>query len=142
MTEMTTEPLAGWQVAFRQGVAPQLSTAALERLADGLLGDDPALVQGWTTEPPPVEHCLDEYATGGCLLCYGLMADFDGPPLVADLAGRFGDVCRRCDEALGLPGAVGYLLRAWDDLPRAEARALFRAEVERTLLERAASVAA
>ena len=127
--------LASWQIAWRDGIAPSLSTAALEALAAGLAWDDPALIRGATTNPPPLESLKDCPVEAACAVCYGAWKG-DGRATVGEVEEVFAGVCHMADEALGEPSAVRYFLNWFDDTPREEARLLLLAEVGIALAER------
>src|SRR6266478_5139874 len=59
-----------WTKVWRDGVAPLLSTGALEALRRGLLSDDGRLVQGATTTPPPLPCVQDWPVEAACALGY------------------------------------------------------------------------
>ena len=63
----TPEPLEQWQRVWRVGFAPSLSTDGLTALAFALWDDDQRLLQGSTTNPPPLQ-CVE------CLPCEGACA--------------------------------------------------------------------
>jgi hypothetical protein len=44
-----------WRQVWRKGVAPLMPTKGLEALAIALENDDPRLIQGHTTSPPPLQ---------------------------------------------------------------------------------------
>jgi len=120
--------LESWQIAWRNGIVPNLSTAALGALAAGLACDDPALMQGATTNPPPLESLKDCPVAAACAVCYGPWKG-DGLATVGEVEEVFAGVCHMADEALGEPSAVRYFLNWFDDTPREEALLLLLAEV-------------
>jgi hypothetical protein len=128
--------LAAWQHAWRQGIAPSLSTGSLRVLRDALEQDDPRLVQGRTTTPPPLEAieawpCEQACALGfACWLGLGLVT-------VAQVEEAFALACAKADERLGEPAGVRWFLNWYDDAPRAQMRRELLAEVNVTLAERA-----
>jgi hypothetical protein len=135
------ELLPAWQRVWREGIAPQLSAAALEPLRDALERDDPRLLQGATCLPPPllcVQECPVEAA---CALGYcGWQAE--GLATVAEVEEYFAWLCSRCDERLGEPAACRWFLNWYDETPREEMRGLLLAEVNRALAQRRAGTAA
>lgn len=52
--------MESWRRVWRHGLAEQFSEAGLEALARALISDDPRLLQGATTEPPPLQ-CVQEW---------------------------------------------------------------------------------
>jgi hypothetical protein len=124
-----------WQKVWRDGLAPQLSTAGLTALRQALQRDDPRLVQGATTVPPPLE-CLRDFPVEAT--CPTGFCGWHGAGLqtVSEVEEFFARVCHAADNRLGEPAAMRYFLNWWDDTPRAEARRLLLAEVSRALGER------
>jgi len=127
--------LASWQITWRNGIVPQLSTPALNALAAGLACNDPAVLQGATTNPPPLESLKDCPVEAACALCYGPWKG-DRLATVGEVEEFFAGVCHMADVALGEPAAVRYFLNWIDDTPREEARLLLLAEVGIALAER------
>ena len=56
----TKPALELWQIVWRKGVAPQLSVKGLQALAKALANDDPRLITGGTTQPPPLQSMASE----------------------------------------------------------------------------------
>lgn len=124
--------MESWRLVWRDGFAPVLSDAALVALQHGLRHDDPRLIQGATTTPPPL-LCMWEFDVleadpvayagwhGERLTAVGEVEDYFMRTLAA--AGR----------RLGDPGEVRWLLNWIDDTPRDRMRADLLAEVERAL---------
>lgn len=124
-----------WRKVWREGVAPSVSTKGLEALLRGLGEDDPKLVQGATTTPPPMQCVLDWPCEAACLVGYpGWQGD--GLGTVGEVEEYFARVCFEADQRLGEPAAVRYLLNWFDDCSRNEMRRLLAREIERTLQER------
>jgi hypothetical protein len=124
-----------WRMVWREGVAPQLSTAGLEALLCGLRENDPALVQGSTTAPPPVQ-CMQECGVeGACAIGYAAWMG-DGLETVGAVEEFFARVCFEADQALGEPAGCRRFLNWFDDTPREEVRRLLSEEIERTLAQR------
>jgi hypothetical protein len=129
--------MESWRKVWREGLAPQLSVAALEALRDGLLNDDPQLLQGATTTPPPLQCVQDWPVEAACVLGYcGWQGD--GLETVAEVEEFFAQACYEADQRLGEPAACRWFLNWYDDTPRDEMRRLLLAEVNRTLVRRAA----
>ena len=55
-----------WRAAWRQGVGPLLPHSGLVALREALAEDDPALVQGVTMEPPPLQALADCPVEAAC----------------------------------------------------------------------------
>ncbi len=129
-----------WQEVFRIGIAPQLSDAGLEALAVALRDDSPQLLQGCTTEPPPLPCVMDFRPEAACLIGYAGWQG-DGLNTVSEVDKFFNRACFICDEVIGEPGAVGYVVNLFDGTPRDEMRRLFLPEVEAVLAARKAVTA-
>lgn len=123
-----------WRTVFRNGFAPIIPIAGLEYVADLLRKDDPRLLQGCTTTPPPLK-CVENWpCEGGCFLAVCAMGD--GKETVGECELFFADACWKADQLLGEPAACRWFLNWYDDTPRAAMRAELLAEVERALAER------
>ena len=60
--------MESWRMVWRNGMEPLLSTEGLEALRQALMTDDPRLLQGATTTPPPL-MCVQEWPVeGACAL--------------------------------------------------------------------------
>jgi hypothetical protein len=116
---------------------PQLSTAGLEGLRKALERDDPRLITGSTTSPPPLACMEHEPLDGCCPLCTALL---DGSPPRAYSVGlmehAFARTCFRCSELCGEPGAVRYFLNAVDEWSRPQLIANLLPEVKAALAAR------
>jgi hypothetical protein len=127
--------MESWRKVWREGLAPQLSTAGLEALRTALLSDDPQLLQGATTSPPPLQCVQDWPVEAACVLGYcGWQGD--GLETVADVEEYFAQCCFEADQVLGEPAACRWFLNWFDEAPRDEARRLLLPEVERALAQR------
>lgn len=156
--------MESWRSTWRNGFAPVLSTAALSALRDALANDDPRLVQGATTSPPPLMCVQDWPCEAGCALGYcgaaengGLAyseadyragADYRAANGVTPRAGAaavkdaelfFAGVCFKADQRLGGPAECRWFLNWFDDTDRDEMRRELLAEVELALNERQAA---
>ena len=127
--------MESWRKVWREGIAPQLSTAGLEALQQALVRDDERLLQGSTTTPPPLQ-CMQECPVeGACGVGYCAWQG-DGLETVGEVEEYFARRCFEADQRLGEPAAVRYFLNWFDDTPRDEMRRELLAEVNRTLAER------
>jgi hypothetical protein len=127
--------MESWRKTWRDGVVPQLSIQALDRLRKALMNDDPHLLQGVTTQPPPLQCVQDWPVEGACALGYcGWRGD--GRETVAQVEEFFAQACYEADQRLGEPAAVRYFLNWYDDTPRPEMRRQLLAEVNRALAHR------
>ncbi len=130
--------IESWRKAWREGLAPQLSTAGLSALRKALLDDDPRLLQGATTAPPPLQCVQDWPVEGACSLGYcGWQGD--GLETVGEVEEYFARACFEADKRLGEPAACRYFLNWFDETPRDEMRRQFLAEVNRALAHRLAA---
>jgi hypothetical protein len=126
-----------WRKVWREGLAPQLSNRALLSLRDALLGDDPRLLQGATTSPPPLQCVQDWAVEGACALGYcGWQGE--GLQTVAEVESYFARMCFAADQKLGESAMVRWFLNWFDDTPRAEMRRQLLMEVNRELDRRLA----
>ena len=57
--------------AWRRGIAPNLSDRGLQALKKALETDDPTLIQGTTTQPPPLQAVQNWPVEAACAVCYG-----------------------------------------------------------------------
>jgi hypothetical protein len=129
--------MESWQKVWREGLAPQISTAGLESLREALVLDDPRLLQGATTSPPPLP-CVQEWPVeGACGLGY---CGWQGDELesVAEVEEYFAQKCFEADQILGEPAACRWFLNWFDETPRGQMRRLLLAEVNRSLAQRRA----
>lgn len=130
-SEHGPEP-ASWQKVWRGGFGPSLPILGLRALRDALADDDRVIVQGATTQPPPLLCISDwkiECADGiGYAMWKGLNLE-----TVGEVADAFGDACGRADDLMGEPAACRWFLNWFDDTPREEMRRLLVAEIEATL---------
>lgn len=126
-----------WRKVWREGLVPHLSTASLEALRKGLTGDDPQLLQGATTTPPPLQCVQDWPVEAACALGYcGWQGE--GLDTVAEVEEFFARACFEADQRLGEPAACRWFLNWYDDTPRDEMRRLLLEEVDFALAERRA----
>lgn len=129
--------MESWRKVWREGLAPEVSTAGLDALRRALIQDDPRLLQGATTSPPPLQCVQDWPVEGACGLGYcGWQGD--GLETVAQVEEFFARSCFEADRRLGEPAACRWFLNWFDDTPREEMRRQLVAEVNRTLAQRLA----
>ena len=129
--------MESWRKVWREGLAPEVSTAGLDALRRALIHDDPRLLQGATTSPPPLQCVQDWPVEGACGLGYcGWQGE--GLQTVAQVEEFFARACFETDRRLGEPAACRWFLNWFDDTPRAEMRRQLLAEVNRTLAQRLA----
>lgn len=129
-----------WRDCFRRGFAPHLSTVGLLALRLALETDDPRLMQGCTTNPPPLNCVLDVPCEGACPIAFACWQGGDCEGTIGAVEEAFGVACYAADQALGDPAECRFLLNWWDDTPRDEARRLLLVEVELALGHRTVSL--
>lgn len=129
-----TEVAPAWIQAWRAFV-PSLPARGLEALAQALRNDDSRLLQGATTEPPPLECVRAWPVEGACAVTYTGWQD--GLQTVEEAEEFFGRACMECDERLHVPAGCRFFLNWFDETDRDEMRRLLLPEVEAVLAERA-----
>lgn len=127
--------MESWRLVWRQGFVPVLSTKALEALRDACFNNDPALIQGSTSTPPPLLCMADWPVEAGCMIGYcGWKGE--GLERVGQVEEYWAGVCREADALLGEPAACRYALNWYDETPREEVLRELFFECERALAER------
>lgn len=126
------ETLPSWKKVWREGFAPCLSTQGLEALRKGLERDDPRIIQGATTTPPPLQCVQDWPVEAACALGY---CGWQGEELetVGQVEEFFARVCFEADQRLGEPAACRWFLNWFDDSPRGDMQRGLIAEIEYVL---------
>jgi hypothetical protein len=127
--------MESWRKVWRDGLVPNLSTEGLDALASALASDDPRLLQGATTTPPPLQCVQDWPVEAACVLGYcGWQGD--GLVTVAEVEESFARLCFEADQLLGEPAACRWFLNWYDETPREEMCRLLLEEVRHNLAER------
>lgn len=127
--------MESWRIVWRAGLCPMLTLAGLRALRTALQEDDPRLVQGATTTPPPLSCVQDWPVEAACAL--GVSAWLgDGLETVGQVEEFFAKCCFEADQRLGEPAACRWFLNWFDDTPREEMRRELLAEVELAIAER------
>lgn len=129
--------IEAWRRAWREGFAPLLSVAALQALKRALIRDDPRLIQGATTSPPPLHVVREWPCEGACGLGYGGWQG-EGLETVGEVDQRFAELCLQADQRLGEPAEGRWFLNWFDETPRDEMRRQLLPEVEDELDRRGA----
>lgn len=111
--------MESWREVWREGLAPLLSRDALVALRNALQRDDPRLIQGATTCPPPLQNVQDWPTEAACALGY---CGWQGEELdtVGEVEEFFARMCAAIDWAMGEPAACRWLLNWFDETPRPE----------------------
>ena len=131
--------MESWRTVFREGFAPILPTDGLEYVAELLRNDSPELIQGATTDPPPLTANKDWDAEAACFL--GACGMGAGCQTVNEVEEFFAKACWDADQHIGEQAACRWFLNWFDETPRAEMRRELLAEVERVLAHRKAGAA-
>ena len=127
--------MESWKHVWRKGVAPLLSAESLESLRQALVNDDPRLLQGATTSPPPLQCVQDWPVDGACALGYcGWRGD--GLETVAEVEEFFARMCFEVDQRLGEPAGCRWFLNWFDETPRDEMRRELATEINLVLAAR------
>lgn len=124
--------MEAWRKIWREGIAPQLGNGHLQVLRAALLVDDPRLLQGAATSPPPLQCVQDWPVEAACVLGY---CGWQGEELktVAEVETYFAKACFNCDQLMGESAMCRWFLNWFDDTPRPEMRRLLLAEIDATL---------
>jgi hypothetical protein len=130
--------MTAWQKVFREGIALLISTRALLALKRALQQDDPALIQGATTDPPPLAVIQDWPVEAACAVAY---AGWHGEGLqtVGNVEDYFANVCFEADKLLGEPAGCRWFLNWFDETPRPQVRLALLAEIDLALAGRQSS---
>jgi len=127
--------MESWRKTWRDGIEPLVSPEGLEALRRALTNDDPRLLQGATSSPPPLACVQDWPIEGTCALGYcGWQGD--GLETVGEVEEFFARMCYEIDLRLGEPAGCRWFLNWFDETPREEMRRLLLAEVNRALAQR------
>ena len=127
--------MESWRKVWREGLEPLLTTEALQALRAALQSDDPRLVQGATTSPPPLMCVQDWPVEAACALGYcGWVGD--GLETVGEVEEFFARLCFETDSRLGEPAACRWFLNWFDETPRDVMRRELLVEVHRALANR------
>jgi hypothetical protein len=123
-----------WRRILREGLLRSLADDELQALRRGLADEDPALLQGMMTLPPPLE-CVNDWAVEGAdLLAYPAWRG-RGLKTVREVEEAAWALCSAIDARLG-EGAAKELLAWYDGTPRADVLAVLLGEVEREMMIR------
>lgn len=123
--------IESWRNVWRFGFGPLLSTTGLSALRVALERDDPRLVQGSTTTPPPLMCVQDWPVEAACALGFCGWQDSANPlTTVGGVEKFFARACYDADQALQEPAACRWFLSWFDDTPRDEMRRELMAEID------------
>lgn len=127
--------MESWRKVWREGVLPLLSEKNLKTLLEALQSDDPALVQGCTTNPPPLQCVQDWPVEACCALSY--MGWKEGLDTVGEAEEYFAKLCYEVDRLLEEPAGCRHFVNWFDETPREEMRRLLSQEIQGNLDEMA-----
>lgn len=108
--------MESWRKVFREGLAPLLDDDELEILKGALERDDPTLIQGATTNPPPLICMQDWPVEGACPISY--MHWKTGLDTVGGVEEAFAQTCFEIDKRLNEPSGCRWFINWVDDSPR------------------------
>ena len=127
--------MESWRKVWREGLAPHLSTVGLQALEQALREDDPRLIQGATTSPPPLQ-CVEDWPVESCCVLGYCAWQGDGLQTVGEIEETFAQLCFEADQVLGEPAACRWFLNWYDEVSREEMCRELLAEVKLVLAER------
>ena len=124
-----------WRRVWREGLLPQFSGAGLLALQAALLNDDPRLLQGTVSAPPPLDALRHCGVIGTCAIGY---CGWQGEGLrsVGTIEDYFHRICAAADAVFHEPAACRFFLNWYDDVPRTEMRRELLGEVRLALRQR------
>ncbi len=127
--------MESWRLVFRTALVPLLSTESLVALEQALVSDAKELIQGATTNPPPMQVLGHWPVEAACPLAYcGWRGD--GLETVAEVEEFFSKMSYAADQRLGEPGGIRHFLNPVDEWPRQEMIDNLLPEVRLALQER------
>lgn len=127
--------MESWKKVWRDGVEPLLTDEGLQALRDALIRDDPKLIQGATSQPPPLQCVQDWPCEAACALGYcGWVSE--GLITVGDVENWFSDMCFKIDQRLGEPAGCRHFLTFFDETPRNKMRTELLAEINLAMVGR------
>ncbi len=114
--------MESWRTVWRDGFAPLLPLEGLLALKEALETDNPQLIQGSTTTPPPLMVVQDWPVEAACSLgfCGVIENGGFGEATVGQVDEFFARLCFEADQRLGEPAACRWLLNWSDDCQRDE----------------------
>lgn len=127
--------MESWRKVWREGIAPQLSTKALEELRYGLEKDSDFLLQGACSKPPMLECNYDKECEGGCAMVYGAWMAGE-VKTVGQADEYFHNIVASQLMSDGCDNCVRDFLNWFDDTPRDEMRREMIREVDNELIIR------
>lgn len=123
-----------WKVAWHKGIVPQITVQGLKALRQGLINDDPNLIQGDTVNYVPhpsgyVNPTTFASVCKACVIAYCVWKSEKSNDY-QDIVGRFSTIVSH-SKKLGGPEGSAIRFIAWvDRINRSEMRELLLPEVE------------
>lgn len=124
--------MESWRRVWRNGIVPLVSIPELEALRDALQSDDPRLIQGATTVPPPLYSVQDWPCEAACAISImgtGVLGNlYDKRKSFTEMAcvtvgtleEYFAKMCFEIDSLIGEPAGCRWFLNWYDETPREE----------------------
>ena len=127
--------MEAWRKVWREGLAPAISTHALDELRRALVRDDSRLCQHGTTTPPPCALFGEADVEAACALGYcGWRGE--GLGTVGEVEEYFNRLCAAAEDALNERAVCRYFLNWFDETPRTLMRRQLFAEIDLELRRR------
>jgi hypothetical protein len=127
--------MESWRQVWVEGFQVQFANTGLIGLHSALVADDEKLLQGKTTNPPPLQSVNDWPTEGCCPVSWASSGDPIAMP-IGFVVDSFAKSCYEADRRLGEPAACRWFLNWWDDAPRQEAVSELLSEVRKELIQR------
>ncbi len=132
MRKNTLSP--AWLQSF-EAFASQWQTGTLRKLLKALDHDDPAIIQGATTDPAPRVACEEWPIDGACAVAFAVRYEYE-LDTVGAVEDAFARACQEADARLGIEAGCRYFLNWFDDTPRGTAFRELGAELRHLIEDR------
>lgn len=120
---LEAEGLTSWQKVWREGFAPIFPHGGMQALLKALQEDDPRLMQGMTTTPPPNLAVQDWPVEGADAIGFvGWRDTLLGLNTVGEVEKFFARSCFEADQRLEEAAGCRWFLNWFDDTPRDQMR--------------------
>lgn len=116
--------MESWEKVLREGILPYMTQQQIEALLQGVETDDPQLLQGATTTPPPL-LCVQDWpvkAADAIGFAYWKSESDPSKVTVGQVEKFFAKICYESDTKTGNPADCRFFLNWYDDTPREEMR--------------------
>lgn len=107
-----------WRSVFRRAIVPLAPLDGLIALRKAVAEDSSKLIQGATTQPPPLMVVRDWPVEASDAIGFLFWKGEDAT--VGDTEEWFAAACFAIDQTLGEPAGCRHWLTHWDDCPRTE----------------------